>query len=158
MEKILSVNNRKIITLAEFSFEEIISHFEKESNLVAWSKDCDCRRCRRIYQHNEFFDFKMEYKGYRFNFDSFRIKTFLKSNACYNCGRVGNLWKLQKCKDSDAPHINLFCRDNSGDYLMTKDHFHPKSKGGRECLENLNTMCYHCNNKKGDKIIPGYSK
>jgi len=42
--------------------------------------------------------------------------------------------------------------DNSQWTLMTKDHRHPKSKGGQDTLENLDPMCTVCNGKKGDKI------
>jgi 5-methylcytosine-specific restriction endonuclease McrA len=35
---------------------------------------------------------------------------------------------------------------------MTRDHIQPKSKGGPETLENMQTMCTRCNGKKGNKV------
>lgn len=35
---------------------------------------------------------------------------------------------------------------------MTKDHIIPKSKGGKDELNNYQTMCVICNVKKGNKI------
>ena len=35
---------------------------------------------------------------------------------------------------------------------MTKDHTMPKSKGGADHLDNLETMCDQCNHKKGSTI------
>ena len=40
---------------------------------------------------------------------------------------------------------------------MTKDHIIPRSKGGPDCIENFQTMCEECNNKKRDimpEVIP----
>jgi 5-methylcytosine-specific restriction endonuclease McrA len=34
--------------------------------------------------------------------------------------------------------------------LMTQDHIMPRSKGGANRLENLQTMCCVCNNRKGN--------
>ncbi len=34
--------------------------------------------------------------------------------------------------------------------LLTIDHFHPRSKGGAETLENLIYACIHCNQYKQD--------
>lgn len=36
---------------------------------------------------------------------------------------------------------------------LTVDHIHPKSKGGTDDPENLQSMCETCNGKKGDRII-----
>ena len=50
-------------------------------------------------------------------------------------------------------HLNLYAIDDAGkEVLMTKDHRHPKSKGGQDTLENLDPMCTVCNAKKGDNV------
>jgi len=36
---------------------------------------------------------------------------------------------------------------------LTWDHVVPKSKGGRNCWENLVTACQSCNQKKGDRDL-----
>jgi len=41
----------------------------------------------------------------------------------------------------------------SGDILMTKDHIVPVSLGGKDSLDNLQTMCYRCNRSKGNRIV-----
>ena len=35
---------------------------------------------------------------------------------------------------------------------MTKDHIHPRSKGGANALDNYDPMCSPCNGKKADKV------
>jgi 5-methylcytosine-specific restriction endonuclease McrA len=35
---------------------------------------------------------------------------------------------------------------------MTIDHILPRSKGGKDTLENLQPMCSSCNAKKADKV------
>ena len=35
---------------------------------------------------------------------------------------------------------------------MTKDHIYPKRHGGKDTIENMQTMCAICNSEKGSKI------
>lgn len=35
----------------------------------------------------------------------------------------------------------------------TLDHVHPRSKGGKDCWENLVLSCQSCNNRKGSKSV-----
>ena len=35
--------------------------------------------------------------------------------------------------------------------MLTRDHVQPKSRGGRDCYENLVIACKACNNRKGDR-------
>jgi len=39
---------------------------------------------------------------------------------------------------------------------MTKDHIIPKSAGGANHMDNLQTMCDQCNNRKGSKLPEEY--
>ena len=75
-----------------------------------------------------------------------------------DCGAKGAYFKMER---SPGPphilysewHLNLYAIDNNGrEVLMTKDHRHPKSKGGLDTLDNLDPMCTVCNCRKGDKI------
>ena len=35
---------------------------------------------------------------------------------------------------------------------MTKDHILPKSKGGKDEIDNYQTMCIRCNKAKGNNL------
>lgn len=48
--------------------------------------------------------------------------------------------KNGKCKYCGSPHA------------ITKDHIHPKSRGGGSNLENLQPLCAFCNSFKADKL------
>ena len=49
--------------------------------------------------------------------------------------------------------MNLYAINEKGEeVLMTKDHIEPKSLGGKNSLNNYQTMCTICNCEKGSKI------
>lgn len=98
----------------------------------------------------------VELDGYEVYRRSLRYKTFIeKGYKCVCCGRVGSYYALEKSKGSNAmrAHFNLYSDD---DVLMTKDHIFPKSKGGRDCIENMQTMCSICNCSKGNYVPEDY--
>jgi len=90
--------------------------------------------------------------GYDVYKRSLRYKTFIeKGYKCVCCGRVGAYYALE-CDEVANPnraHFNLYSDD---DVLMTKDHILPKSKGGKDAIENMQTMCTICNGSKGNKV------
>lgn len=97
---------------------------------------------------------RIEYKGFNFNLKSLRLDTFhQKGLKCATCEQTGSYFSLESqvgaVGDTAKPHLNLYSSD---DVLMTKDHIHPKSKGGKDHISNMQTMCYFCNMKKGDKV------
>jgi 5-methylcytosine-specific restriction endonuclease McrA len=56
-----------------------------------------------------------------------------------------------------SPHLNLygFKTNEQGvvkSILMTRDHVHPRSKGGSNTIENQVTLCSPCNEKKGNLL------
>ena len=86
--------------------------------------------------------------------NSLRLKTFARSNVCVKCGLKGNVFA--KCrhggeKGSGAWHINLYSEPVKGKglVLFTKDHILARSEGGKDTIDNMQTMCETCNSAKG---------
>jgi len=99
-----------------------------------------------------------QHKNNTISTKSLRYKTFLKSLTCVECGTIGKYLALQRRHDDARKgtgwHYNLYGVDSKGNFvLMTKDHIIPKSKGGEDKLDNLQTMCEKCNGQKGDKLF-----
>jgi len=94
------------------------------------------------------------FEGYRVRLDSLRYQVFKQGRVCARCGLAGTFFLLQHATDGgpeDRAHFNLYARRSDGELvLMTKDHTHPQSKGGRDHVSNLRTMCFPCNLKKAD--------
>lgn len=77
---------------------------------------------------------------------SLRLLLFKRNTTCVSCGRKGSYFSLDLPINHRRPHLNLYSEDG---VLMTKDHIIPKSLGGPDKLDNLQTMCVECNSKKG---------
>jgi len=94
---------------------------------------------------------RIKYKGFEFRISSLRLRTFKKHGVkCACCGKEGIIFRLQNSGNSNFYHLGLWTADN---IQMTKDHVIPKSKGGKDRLDNMQTLCQKCNNKKANKII-----
>ena len=90
---------------------------------------------------------------------SLRYKTFKKSLVCVVCGVEGTYFAKERFKPTERYHLNLYAIDKKGkEVLMTKDHIVPISKGGSHHLDNLQTMCFKCNMKKGNGDKPQEKK
>lgn len=77
---------------------------------------------------------------------------FTKGCNCINCGIKGKYFAKEKRIKDISYHLNLYGIDDNGqEVLITKDHIIPKSKGGQDVLENYQTMCIRCNERKGNK-------
>ena len=93
----------------------------------------------------------IEVDGYLVKQQSLRYATFYqKGTTCVCCGKQGTHFKLDVERGVDPEstkrrHFNLYAEDGT---LMTKDHIRPKSLGGEDCVENLQTMCKTCNELK----------
>jgi 5-methylcytosine-specific restriction endonuclease McrA len=97
------------------------------------------------------------FNGCKIKTTSLRYKLFKqKGTRCVSCGLVGSFFALERDKLASEDvgwHLNLYAVDKDGsEVLMTKDHIFPKSRGGKDTLENLQTMCTVCNFKKGNTI------
>lgn len=80
-----------------------------------------------------------------------RYELFLTNTKCVNCGLEANCYILEKQDTAKAWHFNLYRVDGNNTILFTKDHILPRSKGGKNWLQNYQTMCYDCNQEKADR-------
>lgn len=90
-----------------------------------------------------------------FKANSYRYEVFRQSCICVTCGLVGSMFVLERhsSQPDSNPHFNLYgIRDNKF-VLMTKDHINPKFNGGRDRLDNFQTMCQPCNTEKGSEYV-----
>lgn len=98
-------------------------------------------------------NYKKEYDGDLIKMNSQRYEVFNNSCTCIECGLEGTYFVKESNCPQEVYHFNLYGVNKEGEeVLMTKDHIIPKSKGGKNTLENYQTMCVKCNRKKGDKI------
>lgn len=97
----------------------------------------------------------IDFDGDLIAMSSHRYHTFKYSGIqCVECGLIGVYFVKERFRDSKRFHFNLYALDENGnEVLMTKDHIIPKSLGGADSLENYQTMCCKCNEKKGNKVI-----
>ena len=101
--------------------------------------------------------------GHRVKTQSQRYALFLseekgQGRVCQHCGGEGVIVRLQKQPDpvfvsrakkpkafAHSAHFNLYTEQGA---LLTKDHIRPRSKGGKDVMDNYQTLCYPCNSKK----------
>lgn len=85
-----------------------------------------------------------------------RYKVFSNNHICVSCGLIGSKMIAEKQPSDHSPHLNLYAIDSNDNLvLMTQDHIQPKSIGGKDDLENLQTLCTICNNLKANsKLSP----
>lgn len=58
---------------------------------------------------------------------------------------------LELPKSDKTAHFNLYAEREGALVQMTKDHKTPKSRGGKDHIDNMQTMCCRCNELKGNK-------
>ena len=119
-----------LIKLGEFVPEEVLSFVGNK---------------KQQYQIND--------KVYHVKMNSHRYFIFKKSLQCVSCGIMGSKMILEQHTNDKSPHFNLYAVEDNKLILMTKDHIQPKSKGGKDVLDNYATMCEICNNLKANYLL-----
>ena len=97
---------------------------------------------------------KVDFDGDMIKVSSDRLVLFKsKGVKCVTCGLEGKFFMKKKTEGDKSPHFNLYAIGEDGKkVLMTKDHIHPKSLGGKDCLNNYQPMCTKCNSAKGNTV------
>lgn len=122
----------------KYSIDEVFALISKEAlNTLHYSKG----------QKNS--ENTIQVDGYDVYTHSLRYMTFYQKGCkCVACGKEGTHFTLDQCSETDTRrHFNLRAEDGT---LMTRDHILPKSKGGRDHISNMQTMCVDCNKAKGN--------
>jgi hypothetical protein len=100
---------------------------------------------------DEFYIKYPQYKN-RLSWQVYRAKGY----TCLRCGLTGDkaaLWTDLKDGDPRSVHTDLVGFDKDGDiFMITRDHIHPRSKGGPTNIENLQPLCSLCNARKSDRV------
>ena len=97
----------------------------------------------------------IEVDGFLVHRRSMRYATFYQKGCkCVQCGKEGAYFQLDEGEENsnntpaNRRHFNLYAEDGT---LMTKDHILPKKWGGKDTIDNFQTMCEHCNVAKGSQ-------
>jgi hypothetical protein len=95
----------------------------------------------------------VEVDGFKVYRKSLRYMTFYqKGTKCVCCGKEGTHFRLDPDREGGniegRRHFNLYAEDGT---LMTKDHILPKKWGGKDHIDNMQTMCKDCNEAKGSQ-------
>lgn len=123
---------------------------------------------------------RIQLAGFSVKASSLRLECLKRNQACVSCKCKGTIFVLEahepgppkgvQCFIKDCqwcsyrlaeekhlwggkPHLNLYhVGPRRGLMMMTQDHIMPKSHGGKDEIDNLQTMCFQCNQRKGSNI------
>lgn len=96
------------------------------------------------------------FDGEEINMKSSRYVVFRRQLNCVACGCPGSFFAMERNINKhgnpscEKYHLNLYAVVDNEEVLMTKDHIVPKSLGGRNHIDNYQTMCRVCNSAKGN--------
>jgi len=108
-------------------------------------------------------NFRVDFDGDSIKMHSDRYFTFkYKGCKCVKCNMEGTYFakerhkfvSTEKYKDTygQSYHFNLYGIKEGREVMMTKDHIFPKSKGGKDNVENYQPMCIECNAEKKNNV------
>lgn len=85
--------------------------------------------------------------GYKINLRGFAMRTFFFYGFdCVTCKAKGSYFALEATLDRPSkPSLTLYTNKH---VMMTCDHKIARALGGANRLENLQPMCFNCNNAK----------
>lgn len=145
--KRIAPNNNTIKHLKEISIEEFLSHI-CDSRYKQINSDGKKIVNIKEYQISRYMQ---PSKTYKVRVYSQRYLVFKNNLTCVVCGLKGEKVYLdQEKKNCNNAHFNLYGVENGQLVLMTKDHIIPKARGGKNYLQNYQTMCCICNNLKSN--------
>lgn len=99
---------------------------------------------------------KGEFNGQTVGISSLRLRTFAShGTTCVHCGLEGAHFAIERNladEKNNAPyHLNLYGINEKGEeVLFTHDHILARALGGKDVIDNTQTMCCFCNWTKGD--------
>lgn len=123
-----------------YSIEEVHALFDK------WKEEFGSMAKR---QHDRI---AVEFDGYPVKTFSQRYSVFRKNHKCVVCGLEGTHYRLERQIGAKNYHFNLYGMKDDEELLFTKDHILPVAKGGKNHIDNYQTMCQFCNQEKADAI------
>lgn len=68
---------------------------------------------------------------------------------CQGCGKEPTYFAMGK-DNAGYWHLDLYSKEDDEHYMYTIDHVHPKSKGGKNHIDNYQLLCKVCNEDKSD--------
>ena len=96
-------------------------------------------------------------EGHTVEVDNLRIQCFReKGLTCAKCGIEACFAALELVQSPayNGWAINFYAHTDIGDeVIFTKDHIHPRSRGGGDEMANLQPMCWPCNQRKGNSVV-----
>lgn len=116
----------------------------------------------------EFYQYQQASENpYKFSFKNHTLKlskTFkvaMRANyACAHCKHIAQFIVIHKDSTNPVKHPDLayasawIINDENHAYSLTKDHVIPKCAGGRDSHQNLQCLCYLCNQIKDCDVDP----
>jgi 5-methylcytosine-specific restriction endonuclease McrA len=106
--------------------------------------NCSIKKIEHVSRLSELIN---QYPYRRKNNNFKRLKNFLKiGTQCKFCGKQGKF--IVTINENETNYYTIVF---DKDFIpITIDHIKPKSKGGSNKVDNLQPLCYYCNNLKSD--------